>query len=114
MDNRAPRVALNEAVFRQANESLVSLQSPELPLDLMCECGRRDCIEKIEMNRFEYEQLRADPTLFAVVRGHEVQGLEDVVELGDGYDVVQKRPETHELVRETDPRSTSGGSPTRG
>jgi hypothetical protein len=105
MDERTRRVALNEAVFRQANESLVSLQSPELPLDLMCECGRGDCVDKIEMNRSEYEHLRADPTLFAVVRGHEVQGLEDVVVFGDGYDVVQKRPEAHELVRETDPRS---------
>jgi hypothetical protein len=105
MDERNRRVALNEAVFRQANEALVSLQNPELPLDLLCECGRRDCVDKIEMNRPEYEQLRADPTLFAVVRGHEVQGVEDVVELADGYDVVQKRPETHELVRETDPRS---------
>jgi hypothetical protein len=105
MDERARRIALNEAVFRQANESLVSLQNPELPLDLMCECGRPDCVDKIEMNRPEYEKLRADPTLFAVVRGHEVQGLEYVVELRDGYDVVKKNPEAYELTRETDPRS---------
>jgi hypothetical protein len=105
MDERERRVVLNEAVFRQANESLVSLQNPDLPLDLMCECGRADCVNKIEMMRSEYEQLRADPTQFAVVRGHEVHGVEDVVELRDGYDVVQKRPETHVLARETDPRA---------
>jgi hypothetical protein len=105
MDERARRLVLNEAVFRQANEALVGFQNPELSLDLMCECGRADCVEKVEMSRSEYERLRADPTLFAVVRGHEIAEVESVVETRAGYDVVQKHPETHDLAEETDPRS---------
>jgi hypothetical protein len=105
MDERERRVVLNEAVFRQANEALVWFQDSETALDLMCECGRADCVAKIEMSRSEYERLRADPTLFAVVRGHEIAGFERVVEAREGYDVVQKHLETHDLAEETDPRS---------
>ena len=105
MDERARRLVLNEAVFRQANEALVGFQNPEQALDLMCECGRADCVAKIEMSRSEYERLRADTTLFAVVRGHEIAEVESVVETRAGYDVVQKHPETHDLAEETDPRS---------
>jgi hypothetical protein len=105
MDERARRLVLNEAVFRQANEALVGFQNPEQSLDLMCECGRADCVEKVEMSRSEYERLRADATLFAVVRGHEIAEVESVVETRAGYDVVQKHPETHDLAEETDPRS---------
>jgi hypothetical protein len=105
MDERARRLLLNEAVFRTANEAMVWFQNAELKLDLMCECGRADCVAKVEMSRSEYEQLRADPTLFAVVRGHEIADVERVVEAREGYDVVQKHPETHDLAEETDPRS---------
>ena len=105
MDERARRLLLNEAVFRQANEALVWFQNPEQSLDLMCECGRADCVEKVEMSRSEYERLRADPTLFAVVSGHEIAEVESVVETRAGYDIVQKHPETHDLAEETDPRS---------
>jgi hypothetical protein len=105
MDERERRVLLNEAVFRQANEAVAWFQSTEEVLDLMCECGRADCVEKVEMSRSEYERLRADPTLFAVVRGHEIAGFERVVEAREGYDVVEKHPETRELAEETDPRS---------
>jgi hypothetical protein len=105
MDERARRVVLNEAVFRQANEALVWFQNSESTLDLMCECGRADCVAKIEMSRSEYEQLRADPTLFAVVRGHEISGVERVVEAREGYDVVEKHLETHDLAEDTHPRS---------
>jgi hypothetical protein len=105
MDERERRVVMNEAVFRQANESLVAFQTTDVALDLLCECGRADCVEKIEMGRSEYEHLRADPTQFAVTRGHEVAGVESVVEQRNGYDIVKKHLPSHELAEETDPRT---------
>jgi hypothetical protein len=105
MDDRERRVLLNEAVFRQANDAVAWLKSTDEVLDLMCECGRPDCAATIEMSRSEYERLRADPTLFAVVSGHEIAGFERVIEAREGYDVVQKHPETHDLAEQTDPRS---------
>lgn len=105
MDERARRVVMNEAVFRQVNEALSFFQNPEPSLDLVCECGRTACAERISMSRGEYEQMRGDPTLFAVLKGHEIRGLESVVQKRNGYDVVQKHPMTHRLAEETDPRS---------
>jgi hypothetical protein len=106
VDAREERVLLNEAVFREVNEGLQSVQGVATLLDLVCECGRPECIDKVEMTREAYEQLRSDPTHFAVARGHETSGIEFVVERHPGYDVVQKRPgEPEELAEETDPRS---------
>ena len=109
MDRRAERVILNEAAFREANEVLTSLSAatPSQNLDLVCECGHDDCIDKIEMTPAAYEQLRSDPALFAVVRGHEIPEVEDVVEQREGYDVVRKHGEAHAIAEATDPRSAS-------
>lgn len=108
MDERERRIIANEAVFREANEALISLEQPASvtsPLDVICECGRSDCIAKIEMTRQEYEQLRSDPTLFAVVAGHEIPDVEGIVEERAGYYVVKKPPETQEIAKELDTRS---------
>jgi hypothetical protein len=39
------------------------------------------------------------------VRGHEIRGVERVVEAREGYDVVEKHLETHDLAEDTHPRS---------
>ena len=52
----------------------------------------------------EYESVRRDPTRFAVVPGHEIADIEDVVECAERYAVVRKRPETWEIAERTDPR----------
>lgn len=53
-----------------------------------------------------YEELRGDPTLFAIVPGHEQPDVEDVVERHDGYHVVRKRGGAPaQVARETDTRS---------
>jgi hypothetical protein len=108
MDRRARRVVLNEAAFREANEALTSLSGTigeQKRVGLVCECGRDDCIDEITMTPEAYEQLRSDPTLFAVVPGHETPEVEDVVEEREGYDVVQKHPEAHAIAEATDPRT---------
>ena len=49
--------------------------------------------------------MRANPRRFAIVDGHEIDEVEDVVERADRYIVVEKRgkPEA-EVVENTDPR----------
>jgi hypothetical protein len=37
-----------------------------------------------------YRELREDPTLFAIVPGHELPDVEDVVEERDAYSIVRK------------------------
>jgi hypothetical protein len=107
---RAERIGLNEAVFREVNERINDLAEnfglEEQPLDLVCECGDPACVERISMRRAEYEELRSDPTHFAVFPGHTQENVEDVVARRDRYVVVRKREgPPADVARETDPRS---------
>jgi hypothetical protein len=108
-DERAARLARNEARFREINERverdlepLVDTQDEQLPF--VCECGRPNCTDTIRMSVAEYESIRGDATRFAVVSGHEIEDVEDVVERTDRYFVVQKHPQTWEIAEQTDPR----------
>ena len=106
---RARRIGLNEALFRQVNEQLEELADtfrPESePLELICECGNIECAEQIRLDRSEYEHLRSDALLFAVVHGHELPDVEEIVEHHPAYDVVQKRDaEARRVAEQTDPR----------
>jgi hypothetical protein len=99
------RVAMNEATFRTVNEGMEAGQDPSGMLAFVCECGRLGCNRLIELTRAEYEAVRADSRLFAVVEGHEILEVEDVVDRTERYVVVRKRgkPEA-EVVENTDPR----------
>jgi hypothetical protein len=109
MSERVRRIGLNEAVFRAVNEEIEGLAErfalTDQALDLICECGDATCAQRIRMSHPDYVGLREDPRTFAVVPGHEVADVEDVVERREGYDVVQKRSGEPAAVAEaTDPR----------
>jgi hypothetical protein len=104
MDDRARRVAANEAVARQVNEELTPLQVTD-SLALLCECGSRECHATHEVSRSEYEEVRANPTRFLVVIGHDLPDVESVVSTRGEHAVVEKDdPEARDLARRTDPR----------
>lgn len=108
-DERARRLADNEARFRMINDRVERdlervLYSPDELLPFVCECARRTCSATIELSRAEYERVRADSTRFAVARGHELTDIEDVIERHDRYFVIRKHPETWDIVEATDPR----------
>ena len=98
------RVAMNEATFRKVNEGMEAAQ-PGGRMTFMCECGRLGCNKLIELTRAQYEAVRANPRRFAVIDGHQIEEVEDVVERAEGYIVVEKRghPES-DVVERTDPR----------
>jgi hypothetical protein len=110
MSAREERIGLNEAVFREVNERIEQLAEQfglkEEQLDLVCECGKAECVERISMKHDEYESVRSESPLFAVFPGHVFPDVERVVEKRKGYDVVQKFEGTPEQIAEqTDPRS---------
>lgn len=111
MDQPKRRKAQNEAVFREVNERIEVLhrrfaRGEEEPLQIVCECDRVDCAERIEVTIEKYERVRGDGTCFFVVPGHEDGTVEDVVDTGGGYLVVRKRPgEPARVAEETNPRS---------
>jgi hypothetical protein len=109
MDEQQRRIGVNEAVFREANERIEDLNETFATLTdrlvLVCECGDAECVEKISLTRQAYEELRADPTQFAVVPGHEVANVEEVVARHEGYYVVRKVAGVPRHIAEvTDPR----------
>lgn len=109
MDEQKRRIGVNEAVFREANERIEDLNEAFSTLTnklvLVCECGDGECVEEISLTREAYEELRADPTQFAVVPGHEKPTVEAVMARREGYDVVRKVDGIPRHVAElTDPR----------
>ena len=84
MDARAERVGRNEALFREVNEQVESLNrrfsaAVEDAIDIVCECADLACIERITVPLTTYERVRSESTLFLVKPGHEQGDIEDVV-----------------------------------
>jgi hypothetical protein len=109
-DEQARRVGLNEALFREVNEQIRGLNrefsSDDGTMTVICECSDADCAERLELRVSAYEGVRSDSLLFVVATGHQFPDVEQVVEQGDGYDVVRKQErEAAEVAEETDPRS---------
>lgn len=109
-EERQRRLGANEALFRQVNERMRDLNETfatfTSQIDIMCECGSSECSSRISMTPEAYEQIRADPALFAVIPGHEAPDIEYVVEKRNSYDVIRKREGIPARIAEqTDPRS---------
>jgi hypothetical protein len=101
------RIASNEAFFRQINESVEwDYSATDYPglIGFLCECGHAECSDTVELSRREYERVRRSPRRFAIVAGHEIPGVEDVVERHERYAVLEKRGDVTDLVERTDPR----------
>ena len=109
MDERAERIGRNEALLREVNERVERLtqefRATDEAMSLLCECGDSNCHDRIELTVSEYERLRAEPTTFAVRRGHVAPEVETVVEETDRYVVIRKHAgEPAELAAELDDR----------
>jgi hypothetical protein len=70
---RVRRIGLNQAVYRTVNDRVqwiaATLKAAPAQLLLVCECGDITCDEQIELSRADYEAVRSDSSLFAVVPG---------------------------------------------
>src|SRR2546423_12928653 len=109
LSDRAARAAKNQALFREINERIESLNEAFgdiLPVsEWVCECADDTCVERFVMTVDAYEKIRAHPARFPVLPGHEVPGVERVVERHEGYFVVEKLGEAKTIATSLDPRS---------
>src|SRR3954471_5811385 len=107
MDETQRRKAMNEAVFRLVNERIEELHehfalTEHAPLELVCECDRADCTDRIQVGVPVYERVRADSACFFVIAGHEDPAVEEVVDAGGSYLIVRKRAgDPQEVAAET-------------
>ena len=100
--------AKNEELFRNVNEQIESLSLAVAPddttMEFHCECARLECHEKLNATRAEYESVRAAPTHFIVLAGHQDTRIEHVATSNDRFLVVEKEGEAARDAEESDPR----------
>lgn len=78
-------------IFREVNEhiaQITGLWQWEERQGFLCECARADCTQAVLLTQSEYEAIRADPSQFVTLPGHERPGEERVVERSDSFVVV--------------------------
>jgi hypothetical protein len=108
-DPAAERVALNEDTIRRANEGIeetsIALGIDGL-LPFICECADMSCTAMLQLTREEYEAVRAEPTHFLIVHGHEAaaEGRAIVVATYPRYAVVANVGDAAVLAERHDPR----------
>jgi hypothetical protein len=110
MSERERRIGLNEAVFRSVNERLEELNQTFSEMtgnfEIICECGDEGCSEMFSIATREYEEIRSDPTQFAVLSGHEIGDVDLILEHREAYNLVRKRAgDAARAATVTDPRS---------
>jgi len=103
--DRESRLALNEALARDANELVDEVSGrwfdPDEEVSFRCECVRGDCVALVPLTREEYVSVRESPLQFVVMPGHEEPSLEDVVGYIRAYPLVRKVGRGADIARET-------------
>jgi hypothetical protein len=106
VDERARRVAENEAVFREVNERIDDLaERLDVETEIVCECSRLDCAERLTVPADEYERVRAHGRRFLLAEGHEQPAVERVIDARGGWIVVEKVGEAGDVAEAEDPRA---------
>jgi hypothetical protein len=105
----AEQVARNDAIYRAANERIEATAEEYAvagPIPFICECADTTCTDVVLVTLTQYERIRAHPTHFLNLPGHELPAKEhvDVVRREPAYVVVEKQGRAAEIVRELDPR----------
>jgi hypothetical protein len=114
IDTRRERAARNQSLFREVNERIVELSHRFGDVGranaYLCECLNTGCTATIEVPYAEYERPRARGNRFFVLPGHEDLAVEDVVETGPGYVVVEKIGVATEIAEAADPRKAGSAA----
>jgi hypothetical protein len=109
-DDRLRRVGENEALYRLVNERIEALSGGVITssgeFGVICECATLDCKTQIMITPAVYEQVRANSDQFIVLRGHQIDEIETIVEDHGGFIVIAKTPaEAKQIAEEMDPRA---------
>jgi hypothetical protein len=109
MTRSEERAALNEVLFRDANEK-INQKGGELgyvgQIPFLCECEEPRCSQVLRVERDEYERARSSPRRFLLAPGHETRDAK-VVETTDRFTIVEKAGIEAEVAEQHDPRSAA-------
>jgi len=102
------RKGANEGWFRELNERLerraAGTASEDGAFEIVCECEREECTERIAISFVEYESVRQNPRAFILRPGHADADCERVLSSTGGHDVVEKFGDAAEVTEAADPR----------
>jgi hypothetical protein len=76
------RFAVEHGLNRALNERLIAGQAEGargMPWLLVCECGRPECAETMEVSPAEYEAVRSSSHLYLVAPDHQFPGVTEVL-----------------------------------
>ena len=104
LEDRRRRAATNQSLFRDVNERIEEIASGSFA-SFVCECMNARCDERVDVTVERYEKIRAHPTWFFVLPGHEVLEVEAIVERADRYLIVEKLGAGETVAEKFDPRS---------
>ena len=103
-------IGRTEAVYREVNEAIAQTAGrfDAGAVDLVCECGDAECTARVTADLATYERVRAHPTQFILMPGHEQPAVERVVERRDDYAIVEKIERTvARIARRLNPRAST-------
>lgn len=101
------RMAENEVVFREYNEKVqkgfddlakiakeeghaeLAVQDDK-PLHFFCECSDENCHKRILLKPSAYNEMHANRKRFVIIRGHETDSIEKVVQKKSTFNLVEK------------------------
>jgi hypothetical protein len=98
------RAAAAEVNGRRVNEAIERGTRGTGTAVFVCECGHLGCNATVELSLDDYEGVRTSFERFLVLPGHELEGIEDVVERHPSYLVVAKRDEAAQIAYAADHR----------
>jgi hypothetical protein len=100
------RAGRNEALFREVNENIASLEESFGATDepvYICECARVGCTERLAIDPQTYNRTRRHDRRFVLLPGHEDPEFERVIERHTDYLVVEKMGEAGEVAEQAAP-----------
>jgi hypothetical protein len=109
-DERIRRVGENEALYRLVNEQIKTLPHSTATttekFSVICECASLGCTTQIMIMPDVYERTRAQSDRFIVIRGHQLDDIETIIEDHETFVVIEKTPaEAVRIAEEMDPRA---------
>ena len=102
--------AINQTIFREMNEwtedDVDGRGRHERTMDTyLCECGDERCSDPISLTRLEYEEIRSEPTRFALALNHENPEIDTVITENERFTTIEKSfGRASRIARASDPR----------
>jgi hypothetical protein len=96
---------INERIVEVLKHYYLELETDgDYQAEFICECSRAPCSETISLTVEEYEAVRSSPTVFVMLPGHEIPGVEETLLTNERFSLVEKTMFA-ELAVTSDPRA---------